>query len=83
MEFQAAPNGITGLETALGLALQVLPLGRLVEVMSWAPARVAGLKLAGSLGVGCWGGRCDGVRSGRRVGVRGGGVTFEIEEHAV
>ncbi len=55
VEFQAAPNGITGLETALGLALQVLPSGRAIEVMSMAPARVAGLKLAGSLGVGCWG----------------------------
>ena len=55
VEFQAAPNGITGLETALGLALQALPVKRVVEVMSVAPARIAGLKLAGSLGVGCWG----------------------------
>ena len=55
VEFAAAPNGITGLETALGLALKVLPVQRVVEVMSTAPARVAGLKLAGSLGAGCWG----------------------------
>ena len=55
VEFAAAPNGITGLETALGLALKVLPLRRVVEVMSTAPARVAGLTMAGSLAVGCWG----------------------------
>ena len=55
VEFQAAPNGITGLETALGLALKVLPLRRAVEVLSTAPARVAGLKQAGSLAVGSWG----------------------------
>ncbi len=61
VEFERAANGITGLETALGLAMRVLcgehgmPLARLVEVMSCGPARVAGLKLAGSLAVGCWG----------------------------
>ena len=61
VEFERAPNGITGLETALGLAMRVLhrqhgmSLGRLVEVMSLNPARVAGLKGAGSLGVGMWG----------------------------
>ena len=55
VEFAAAPNGITGLETALGLALKLLPVRRVVEVMSCSPARVAGLRLAGSLGVGCWG----------------------------
>ena len=46
VEFERAPNGITGLETALGLALRVVPVERVVEVMSVAPARVAGLKLA-------------------------------------
>ena len=56
VEFERAPNGITGLETALGLAGQLgLPLRRLVELMSAGPARVAGLNSAGSLGVGCWG----------------------------
>ncbi len=55
VEFMAAPNGITGLETALGLALQVLPVRRAVEAMSCAPARVAGLRQAGSLAAGSWG----------------------------
>ena len=55
VEFERAPNGITGLETALGLALQVLPLARVIEVMSAAPARLVKLEKAGSLGVGQWG----------------------------
>ena len=57
VEFERAPNGIIGLETALGLAGRVegMTLERLVKVMSLGPARVAGLKLAGSLGVGRWG----------------------------
>ena len=55
VEFERAPNGITGLETALGLALRVLPVERVVKVMSVAPARIAGLKQAGCLGVGMWG----------------------------
>ena len=58
VEFERAPNGITGLETALGLALRVLgqengmPLGRVVELMSHRPAEIAGLAGRGSLGVG-------------------------------
>ncbi len=61
VEFERAPNGITGLETSLGLALRVLrcehgmTLATLVERMSAGPARVVGLKQAGSLGVGAWG----------------------------
>ena len=61
VEFDRAPNGITGLETALGLALKVLhrehgmPLARLIEVLSTAPAQVAGLARAGSLRPGLWG----------------------------
>ena len=55
VEFERAPNGITGLETALGLALKVLPVQRVVELMSAAPARVAGLQHAGSLAAGMWG----------------------------
>jgi dihydroorotase len=60
VEFANAPNGITGLETALGLALRVLhrehgaPLTRIVELMSSAPARIVNLKHAGSLEVGQW-----------------------------
>jgi dihydroorotase len=61
VEFERAPNGITGLETALGLALRVLvrecgmPLARLVELMSAGPAEIVRLPAAGSLRVGAWG----------------------------
>ncbi|QHS53053.1 dihydroorotase [Edaphobacter sp. 12200R-103] len=57
-EFERAPNGITGLETALGLALRVLhrdrglPLSRIVELMSTTPASIISLAGRGSLGVG-------------------------------
>jgi dihydroorotase len=57
-EFERAPNGITGLETALGLALRVLhrehglPLSRIVALMSTNPASILGLAGRGSLGVG-------------------------------
>jgi dihydroorotase len=60
VEFERAPNGITGLETALGLALRVLhrehgmPLKRLVELMSSAPAKILKLGKAGSLKPGVW-----------------------------
>jgi dihydroorotase len=56
-EFERAPNGITGLETALGLSLSVLhrrhgmPLRRVIELLSTRPARLLGLP-AGSLAVG-------------------------------
>ena len=59
-EFERAPNGITGLETALGLALRILhgehgmPLGRVLALMSQGPAQVAGLAQAGSLAPGMW-----------------------------
>ena len=58
VEFERAPNGITGLETALGLSLRVLgrengmPLRRILELMSWRPSEIAGLGGRGSLGVG-------------------------------
>ena len=57
-EFERAPNGITGLETALGLALCVLhkgqgmPLARVMQLMSAAPARIISLEGRGTLGVG-------------------------------
>jgi dihydroorotase len=57
-EFERAPNGITGLETALGLALRVLhkghgmSLSRVVELMSWRPAEIVSLERRGSLAVG-------------------------------
>ncbi len=58
MEFERAPNGITGLETALGLALRVLhrehgmPLTRVMALMAEHPAKVIELKDRGTLRVG-------------------------------
>jgi dihydroorotase len=55
VEFDRAPNGITGLETALGLALRVLhrdhgmPLTRIVTLMSTNPAQVLHLRDRGNL----------------------------------
>jgi dihydroorotase len=57
-EFERAPNGITGLETALGLALRVLhkghgmPVSRIIALMSAQPAQIASLTGRGALGVG-------------------------------
>ncbi|HXC95620.1 MAG TPA: dihydroorotase [Edaphobacter sp.] len=57
-EFERAPNGITGLETALGLALRVLhkghgmPFSQLIELMSAQPARAISLEGRGTLKVG-------------------------------
>jgi dihydroorotase len=57
LEFQAAPFGIVGLETSLALVLDrlvrpgLIPLARLVELMSTGPARVLGLA-GGTLAVG-------------------------------
>ncbi|HZY62569.1 MAG TPA: dihydroorotase [Edaphobacter sp.] len=57
-EFERAPNGITGLETALGLALRVLhkgqglSLSRIVSLMSTAPAGIISLAGCGSLTIG-------------------------------
>ena len=56
-EFERAPNGITGLETSLGLSLAVLhrqhgmPLAQVFALLSARPAAVLGLH-AGSLAVG-------------------------------
>jgi dihydroorotase len=58
VEFELAPNGITGLETALGLCLRWLhkewrlPLGRVLSLMSAQPAALLGLKGRGTLTVG-------------------------------
>lgn len=54
-EFDRAPFGITGLETALGLCISVLhaqhkiPLSRIVELLTVNPARVMGLAGRGTL----------------------------------
>jgi dihydroorotase len=58
VEFERAPNGIIGLETALGLCLRWLhkewrlPLGRLMSLLSAQPAALLGLKGRGTLAVG-------------------------------
>jgi dihydroorotase len=57
-EFERAPNGITGLESALGLTVSVLhvqrrlPLSRIIALLSTQPATVLGLKGRGSLAIG-------------------------------
>ncbi len=54
-EFELAPNGITGLETALGLAMSVLhkehgmPLARVLALLTAAPARVLSMEGRGTL----------------------------------
>lgn len=54
-EFERAPNGIIGLETAFGIACQVLhhhkklPLTRVIAMLSSNPARVMGLNNRGTL----------------------------------
>ena len=61
VEFDRAPNGITGLETALGLALRILhrehgmSLAKVLALMSSAPAKLVRLDDAGSLSSGKWG----------------------------
>jgi len=55
VEFENAPNGITGLETALGLCLRWLhkewkmPLGRVLSLLSAQPAALLNLKGRGTL----------------------------------
>ncbi len=55
VEFERAPNGITGLETALGLALRILhrdrglPLAKVLALMSTHPARLIGQTDRGTL----------------------------------
>jgi dihydroorotase len=57
-EFDRAPFGMTGLETALGLCISILhyrhkaPLTRIVELLSANPARVMGLQGRGTLAAG-------------------------------
>jgi len=57
-EFERAPNGITGLESALGLSIAFLhvrhklPLGRVIALLSSQPANVLSLKGRGTLLVG-------------------------------
>jgi len=61
VEFENAPNGITGLETALGLSLRWLhkewkmPLGRVLSLLSAQPAALLNLKGRGTLTVRSYG----------------------------
>jgi dihydroorotase len=61
VEFERAAFGITGLETALPIAITVLhqhfelPLWRIVELLSSGPARIFGLKGLGTLAPGAHG----------------------------
>ena len=58
VEFERAPNGITGLESALGLSLRwlhhewKLPLSRVLSLLSAQPAALLGLRGRGTLTVG-------------------------------
>jgi len=59
LEFDQAPFGITGLETAIGLAFElvhqgVITLERLVELCSTKPAKIFGLAGRGTLAPGAW-----------------------------
>jgi dihydroorotase len=59
-EFERAPNGITGLESALGLTLDLLhrkhkvSLSRLMTLLSTQPANLLNLRGRGSLIAGAW-----------------------------
>lgn len=60
LEFDQAPFGIIGLETAIGLAFELVNQGlidleRLVELCSTNPARILSLADRGSLRPGAWG----------------------------
>ena len=61
IEFELAPSGIIGLETALGVCLRWLhgewkmPLGRVLSLLSAQPAALLGLKGRGTLAVGSYG----------------------------
>ncbi len=59
-EFERTPNGVLGLETALGLSLQVLhqkhslPLSRVIALLSAQPAQLLHLAGRGTLAVGSY-----------------------------
>jgi dihydroorotase len=59
-EFERAPNGITGLESALGLTLELLhrkhkvSLSRLITLLSTQPANLLNLRGRGSLAAGAF-----------------------------
>ena len=87
-EFERAPNGITGLETALGLSLSLfhkahrLPIGRVINLLSTQPAAVLGLKGRGTLAVGVVRRRGD-LRCKEGMDLPRRKLQIQIEEHAV
>ena len=87
VEFDQAPFGITGLETAVSLCLdrlvhgRAMTLARLVELLSVNPARILNVA-GGSLGEGTLRGRHD-PRARPARDRLGSAHAIEIEEHAV
>ncbi|WP_446745002.1 dihydroorotase [Silvibacterium acidisoli] len=59
-EFERAPNGITGLESALGLTIATLhgkhklPISRIIALLSTQPANVLALRGRGTLAIGAF-----------------------------
>jgi dihydroorotase len=53
-ELAACPNGVVGLETALGVVLSIkeIPFERIIDALTAAPARILGLKSKGRLEAG-------------------------------
>ncbi len=88
VEFDRAAFGITGLETALPIAITVLhqhfklPLWRIVELLSSNPAKIFGLQGRGTLGE-RRSRRRHHLRSQEEVDLRRLAVALEIEEHAL
>ena len=88
VEFERAAFGITGLETAVAIAITVLhqhfklPLWRMVELLSANPARIFGLARTRQPGarLAC---RCHHLRSQEEVDLRRLAIEIEIEEHAL
>lgn len=87
VEFERAPNGTTGLETALGVSLRVLcgagiPVGEVLGLMSSGPARVVGFRSAGALRVGAWADLVV-LDPEEEWLFRGGGGEEQVPEYAV
>ena len=87
LEFDRAPFGIVGLETAVPLCFDrlvhagVIGLPRLVELLSTNPARVLGLP-GGTIAEGR-AGRPDDAGAGRDVTIHAQRAGIEVEEHPV
>ena len=87
LEFDQAPFGITGLETAVGLAFDLVHAGlidleRMVEMCSANPARIFGLNRSWNSQSQCSCGHHD-SRSSTGMGFRCEEIEIEEPEHAV